>query len=371
MIIRPVTVNDYDALWQLSHHTGIGFTSLHPDKKTIKTKIERTIAAFSSDTPADEALYLFVMEHSQSGQVVGICGIESAVGLSNPWYNYRIEKQVHSSTELGIYSDIETLSLCSDHTGHSELCTLFLMPAMRRSYHGHLLSKSRFLFMAAHTQRFSDNIFAELRGYSDLNGESPFWNGLGRHFFHMDFNDADEHVGSSPHFITDLMPRHPIYTNLLPKAARTIIGQTHDNTVPARKMLESEGFEYNHYINIFDAGPLLDAKLKAIRTVKESQQMTVHVDDKQHSDLTPWLLANGQRDNFRCISGSISLASHDAITINSSQAKALQVTTGETLTLSPLKQWEIINAEPTRQKHTTPKKPDNPAMHVSTAEKEC
>ncbi|MBX4334272.1 arginine N-succinyltransferase, partial [Mycobacterium tuberculosis] len=76
--------------------------------------------------PKSEQGYVFVLEESESGAVVGICAIEVAVGLNDPWYNYRVGTQVHASKELNVYQALPTLFLSNDHTGSSELCTLFL-----------------------------------------------------------------------------------------------------------------------------------------------------------------------------------------------------------------------------------------------------
>ena len=94
-------------------------------------------------TPAEQG-YLFVLEDSQTRQVVGISGLEAAVGLSDPWYNYRLGTLVHASRDLDIYNQMPTLFLSNDHTGYSELCTLFLDPDYRHSKNGQLLSKCRF-----------------------------------------------------------------------------------------------------------------------------------------------------------------------------------------------------------------------------------
>lgn len=71
---------------------------------------------------------MFVLEETDTGTVAGICAIEVAVGLNDPWYNYRVGTMVHASKELNVYNALPTLFLCNDHTGASELCTLFLDP---------------------------------------------------------------------------------------------------------------------------------------------------------------------------------------------------------------------------------------------------
>ncbi|MFH7127688.1 arginine N-succinyltransferase [Klebsiella pneumoniae] len=55
------------------------------------------------------------------------------------------------------------------------MCTLFLDPQWRKEGNGYLLSKSRFLFMAAFRERFNEKVVAEMRGVIDEQGYSPFW----------------------------------------------------------------------------------------------------------------------------------------------------------------------------------------------------
>ena len=55
-------------------------------------------------------------------------------------------------------------------------------------------------------------------------------------------------------FIAELMPKHSIYIHLLPESAQQVIGEVHQNTAPAKRMLENEGFRYENYVDIFDAG---------------------------------------------------------------------------------------------------------------------
>lgn len=90
---------------------------------------------------------------------------------------------VHASKELNVYNALPTLFLSNDHTGSSELCTLFLDPDWRKEGNGYLLSKSRFMFMAAFRDKFNDKVVAEMRGVIDEHGYSPFWQSLGKRFF--------------------------------------------------------------------------------------------------------------------------------------------------------------------------------------------
>ena len=104
--------------------------------------------------PGNEG-YLFVMEDTETGTVVGTSGIEAAVGLEDAFYHYHLGKVVHNSRELGhLQHSRNPCHLCNDYTGASEICTLFLSESHRKNNNGRFLSRFRFLFMAEHSERF-------------------------------------------------------------------------------------------------------------------------------------------------------------------------------------------------------------------------
>lgn len=265
-VIRPVEHADIAALMQLAGKTGGGLTSLPANEATLAARIERALKTWSDELPKGEQGYVFVLEDSETGEVGGICAIEVAVGLNDPWYNYRVGTLVHASKELNVYNALPTLFLSNDHTGSSELCTLFLDPEWRKEGNGYLLSKSRFMFMAAFRDKFNEKVVAEMRGVIDEHGYSPFWQSLGKRFFSMDFSRADFLCGTGQKaFIAELMPKHPIYTHFLSEEAQAVIGEVHPQTAPARAVLEKEGFRYRHYIDIFDGGPTLECDIDRVR----------------------------------------------------------------------------------------------------------
>ena len=336
MIFRPIAASDYEDLWYLATQTGVGFSSLQPNEEMVQKKLYWALESFESATPLEEACYLFVLENPETGHVVGVAGIESAIGLSSPWYNFKINTQVHASRELKVYNRLNTMTLCSDHTGYSEFCTLFLLPEFRKSLNGRLLATARMLFMANHTDRFHENVIAELRGCYDEHGESPFWEAVGRHFFNIDFVTADQQVSQGKTFIAELMPRHPIYTNMLPEDAQAVIGKTHEDTVPARRLLESEGFHYTHYIDIFDAGPLLEARVEDIHTVRDSRCYKARLNQTATMDESNWLIANTAFAQFRCIIDHLSFEGMELVNITRQQARALGVADGDSLRVAPV-----------------------------------
>tara|TARA_B110000196_G_C21144486_1_gene665785 strand:- start:1630 stop:2646 length:1017 start_codon:yes stop_codon:yes gene_type:complete len=330
IIIRPIQSSDYDALHRIAVESGHGFTSLPVNEELLKKRISHAEVSFKSivSQPGNEG-YLFVMEDTETGAVVGTSGIESAVGLDDAFYHYHLGKVVHSSRELNIYNTVETLSLCNDYTGASEICTLFLSETHRKNRNGRFLSRFRFLFMAEHTERFAETVIAEMRGVSDENGESPFWKWLEEHFFSLDFPTADYLTGiGKKEFIAELMPKYPIYVNLLSKDAQRVINKVHPKTVPALRLLEAEGFSRRGYVDIFDAGPTVETQTASVKTVRQSKKRQVIIGDVANDN--NYIICNDKVADFRATQAAILLRdTAKQVVLSQTVADALMVKEGD------------------------------------------
>lgn len=181
MIVRPVAITDLPALLDLARCAGPGFTSLPANEERLAHRIRWAQRTFAGQVERADADYLFVLEDDDR-QVLGISALTGAVGLREPWYNYRVGLTVSSAPELGIQRQIPTLFLNNEMSGQSEICSLFLHPEQRHGHNGRLLSLARLLFVAEFSQLFGEKLIAELRGHADERGCSPFWDSLGRHF---------------------------------------------------------------------------------------------------------------------------------------------------------------------------------------------
>jgi arginine N-succinyltransferase len=333
IIIRPIKMTDYDDLYRIAIESGHGFTSLPVNEDILKKRISHSEESFKAQVEqAGDQGYLFVMEDTQTGQVVGTSGIEAAVGLDNAFYHYHLGKVVHSSRELDIHNTVETLALCNDYSGATEICTLFLQESHRKNSNGRFLSRCRFLFIAEHAERFSDCVIAEMRGVSDENGNSPFYDWLEEHFLSIEFTKADYLTGiGNKDFIAELMPKYPVYVSLLSKEAQQVINKVHSNTVPALRLLEAEGFSRRGYIDIFDAGPTVEADRNQIRAVRESNKYQVLVDDTCGEESNQkYIICNTKVENFRATQVKLTLReTANQVVITNDVAKALQVQKGD------------------------------------------
>jgi arginine N-succinyltransferase len=308
LVIRPVRTDDVSDLLVLAKKAGQGLTSLPADEQALEAKTRRSVESFERDEPHPDDYFLLVMEDTNKRKVVGTAAVYGQTGTRQAFYAYRIMSVTHHSHSLDKQVRSEVLHLSNDYTDCAEVGTLFLDPDYRGN--GHWLSRSRYLLMAKFPKRFQPNVIAEMRGWVDDQGISPFWEAIGRQFFEMSFAEADHLCGiGSNLFITELMPKYPIYTCLLPKEARDVIGKPHDETIRAVELLEDEGFEYEKMVDIFDGGPLLRAKIKHLKSVRNLQLRLART--ASDSDLPKKaLVAYGDMNNFRVRFTSVDVDDH-------------------------------------------------------------
>ncbi|WP_375272141.1 arginine N-succinyltransferase [Sphingomonas sp.] len=323
-VVRAATEADLPHLYEMAKLTGGGFTNLPPDRKALSAKLARSREAFARvEGPITDELFVLVLENTATREVRGTCQLFTMVGQQHPFYSYRIGTLTQHSRELDRTFRAEMLTLTTDLEGSSEVGGLFLHPGERAGGLGLLLARARYLFIAAHRARFAPRILAELRGVIDEAGGSPFWDGLAGRFFGMNFQAADEFNAVNGHqFIADLMPKHPVYTAMLPEHARAAIGLPHPSGRAAMRMLENEGFAFENYVDIFDGGPTMTARTDAVRSIRDARAARVVAIDGDGG--TQALVAAGALADFRCAYGDVR-ACGDGVILDRSCADALGV----------------------------------------------
>ncbi len=338
ILFRTAREADLDGIYTLALESGIGITTLPKNKNILERRLTKAIQSFSKKVthPHDE-YYLFVLEDVKKKQVVGTAAIESFTGRETPFYSYRRTKEVKSHDAFGISVTHEYLSLSFDNQGKSEVCTLYLDPRYRHSGNGLLLSLARFLFMYHFPERFRDSVIAELRGVC-LAGTSPFWSAVGQHFFDMPFADADERtISTNKNFIADLIPRHPIYVNVLPDAAQKAVGVADIASQPAMNLLMRQGFAFNETVDIFDAGPTLEAKREKIRIIQEADQFTLNIVRSLNKEPTQRTLLSNASVIFKATFEHASLDLNNQIcSVSEIVANLLELNQGDKITISKI-----------------------------------
>ncbi len=337
LLLRASTPADLDALERMAAASAIGITTLPANRALLADRLARSAQAFSSaDDASGEEIYLFVLEDTRSGQVVGTSGIAASAGFADRFYSYRNEMVVHASAALGASNRIHTLHLCHDLTGHTLLTSFYIDPAYEQSLAPQLLSRGRLLFIAEFAERFSDRIAAESPGLADETGRCPFWDAVGRRFFGMDYPSAETLTGGrNKAYIAELMPQSPIYVPLLPDEAQWAIGQLHPVAELPFSILLDEGFDAETYVDIFDGGPTVDARVALLRTVAGSRRWTRAGAAPAVHD-SPWqLVANTRRGEFRVVLSRASL-DRAALALDERSSHQLHSAPGEPLRAAPL-----------------------------------
>jgi arginine N-succinyltransferase len=327
--IRPVRPEDYKQLRAFAKLTGGGMTNLPDDDEALQERIDHAVGSFASGATAPGGeVYMMVLE--KDGRILGTTGVFSAIGLKQGFINYKLIDEVHYSAELDRTTRRTVLMPAHDFTACAEVGMLFVAPDGRGLGAGKLLARARYLFIAQKPEIIAEHICAELRGWRGPNGEQPFWESVGRRFFESGFEEADLHNAMyGNQFIQDLMPRHPVYTVFLSPEARACIGRPHDSAKPAYDMLIAEGFEWDQYIDIFDGGPLVDAKTNQIRTIRESRVKRVFaIGDVENGETL--LMAAHAVSGFRCVREKAQVDG-DSLIISKETAKALNVKVGDSV----------------------------------------
>ena len=332
--IRPVRTGDTRALYDMAKLTGGGFTNLPADRETLVAKLERSERSFGRDEDRQEGdLYVFVLEDPKAGVIRGTCQAFGQVGVVQPFYSYHLSTLTQSSPELGKTFRNQMLSLTTDLEGASEVGGLFLHPHLRAGGWGALLARSRYLFMKLHRARFGERTLAELRGVMDEAGNAPFWDGLAGRFFGMTFPEADEfNAVHGTRFIADLMPKTPIYIDLLADSAKAVMGQPHPSGRAALRMLEQEGFTFDRYIDIFDGGPTVTAPTDQIRTIREARTETVA--EIGEPGPAKMMVASGRLKDFRACCASVKKVPKKGICIDREAAELLEVDVGDAVVMA-------------------------------------
>lgn len=334
LIQRLCSPDDLEQIERLALASPVGITSLPADRERLSVIIEGTEAAMDEDVvfTGDER-YLFVLEDVDSGRLVGCSSIISAAGFSQPFHTFRNEMFVHASRELGLHNRIHVLSLCHDLTGHSLLTGFYLDPDWRSHDALRLNACGRLLFAASHPQRFAESIAVEISGISDEEGNSPFWDGVCRHFLDIDYTEV-ERLGSTlgRSILAELLPGYPLYVPMLPDSAQEVIGQVRPASQQVYDILMDEGFESENYIDIFDGGPVVQAHTAELTTVRCSQLATVQIGEPLPATGT-WLMANERVRDFRACLQPLHWTPGTPVVLAPALAQLLKVADGDSLRL--------------------------------------
>ncbi|QIH08593.1 MULTISPECIES: arginine N-succinyltransferase [unclassified Pseudomonas] len=330
LALRPVALSDLPQLRRLTRERLLGATSLVDDESCLRRKILNSQASFArQEAGRGPENYFFVLEDLDTGQLHGCSDILATTGLSEPFYSLRNRPFVSSSRELNIQHGVPTLSLCHDLNGQTLLRSFHLDAHLSGTPIAQLASRARLLFIAAHPQRFAESCISEIIGYSSEAGESPFWEAVGQHFFDLPYIEAERVCALQGRgFLAELMPQYPIYIPMLSQAAQDCIGRIHPAAREACDILVDEGFSPTQYVDLFDAGPTLQARNNELRSIIQSR-VAATCSQPQSGQGRPWLLSNERLEDFRALIAPLDEAPGDIVGLDPSVLQALRLAPGE------------------------------------------
>lgn len=264
--IRQSRKSDLDDLYELARQFVL--LNLPANKSKLAKILETSDLSFKNQLAQAEQEYLFVVEDSELKKIVGASKIVAKHGTpAEPHLYYKIDKKEKFSSDLGLGFIHQILSFKEDHDGPTELGGLIVDKDYRRRPEkvGKSISLVRFMYIAAHIDRFEKRLHCEMAPPLTSEGRSEFWEALGRRFTGLPYEEADRLSQTNKEFIKSLFPEDEIYMTLLESKARLVVGEVGEETKPARALMERLGFIYKNEIDPFDGGPhlgvaTLDAK---------------------------------------------------------------------------------------------------------------
>jgi arginine N-succinyltransferase len=212
--------------------------------------------------PAGEA---WVALHDGPGEPrpMASVALRRRIGYPVPRAWFRLGWAVHASAELGLYRRQRTLMLGHDLCGADELGGWALAPELPAAAAG--AAWAALVAAALQARRVTEGAepsgetaarpcIAALPGWRDAGGDSPVWQGLGRHFVppgvDVDAGRADA--------LAPLLPRQLVYAALLPDETREALGRCDTAAEPLREALLAAGFGWREHVEIVDGGPVLE-----------------------------------------------------------------------------------------------------------------
>lgn len=245
--IRPATLADLDALAGL-----------------LAPGLSDQLALGDGDE--DERLWLAIA----GGRPVAAMRARRRIGLSDPRCWFHLGCRVHAAPDLGMFRRERTLLLGNDHTGAAELGDFAIEPGLV-DRPGAIEAATRLVGAALDWLRERprqadeiDRVIAALPGPRAADGSSPFWNGLGRHFYKGDVDQLRMRFGESwESHLAALLPRHPLVVSILDEASQQAIGAVHPAAAVWRSALLATGLRAGQHVAIHDGGPVHEAHLGA------------------------------------------------------------------------------------------------------------
>src|SRR5690349_8459688 len=110
LLVRPSKLSDLDRIEQMARTARPVLHSLPHDRDALEARLALSEDSFRADVdfPGEE-IYIFVLEDTDTGELLGTSSIVAAAGYSEPFYVFRNDALIHASRELRVNRKIHAL----------------------------------------------------------------------------------------------------------------------------------------------------------------------------------------------------------------------------------------------------------------------
>lgn len=215
-------------------------------------------------SPAGAAIFVAeANDEAGAWQVVASLRLLPGIGLEAPRYWYYVGQVAYSAEALKLNRRDNVLLLGSDFTGANEIrdvrCESAAVTAdARTTLLASLIQGALKLASGTASSAKAARTIIALPGRREQ-GRSPFWDGLGRHFYDRDPAQAIAEFGERWHTdVAALLPQQPVIVSLLSASAKRAIGSVDDDAVELAAALTVSGFRARQHVSIHDGGPVYE-----------------------------------------------------------------------------------------------------------------
>jgi arginine N-succinyltransferase len=305
LLLRDVQKTDLAGLKRLA--AVLNTVNLPNNEEVLERLIDNSVKSFAGKIKNPfEREYLFVLEDVRNETVIGTSMIIAQHGtFEAPHIYYDVSEREHYSASIDAHFRHKVLSIGYNYEGPTEIGGLVVDPPHRSGPEkpGKQLSFVRFLFIAMHRRLFRDKVLAELMPPLMPDGRSLLWEGLGKRFTGLTYQEADRLSRQNKEFIKELFPSSDLYVSLLPERTQKVIGEVGPNTRGVQRMLERVGFRYAERVDPFDGGPHFEARTGEISTVRRYRTARL-ADEPLETEAEDMLVAlerDSGRNRFRAM----------------------------------------------------------------------
>jgi len=299
VIFRLANHEDSAAILRLSETAGPGMTTMPRSMAEIEHIIAETHRFVAGNAMAHRVFFVAEMD----GVIGGISAIIPRLGLDRPFYSFKKSRHTRRSQNPKLSVTYETLSLTTDFDGYSELATLFVAAHARGSGLAQLLSLGRLAFICTHRAQFQPHLMADIRGWFNEAGVSPFWEHLTSKFIDMSYDEADRLSMNEGHFIDQILPAVPLFLNIVPQDVAQCVGRPNEASLGAVRLLKQAGFRMSDMCDVFDGGPSMVCETdKTLIAQTATQIVGAKPLDSQSDQALIW---TGAGADFRATIGAV------------------------------------------------------------------